>query len=56
MLRRFEARAVEMLFVQPAVFKGFGSSSPSWGAGVLFSWGSTHRASLPQNPGEPYDR
>ena len=44
------------LIVQPAVFKGFGSSSPSWGAGVLFSWGSTHRASLPQNPGEPYDR
>ena len=26
------------LIVNPTVFKGFGDSSPSWGAGVQFSW------------------
>lgn len=26
------------LIIHPSVFKGFGNSSPSWGAGVAFSW------------------
>lgn len=28
------------LIINPSVFKGFGNSSPSWGAGVAFSWKS----------------
>lgn len=26
------------LIVQPSVFRGFGNSSPSWGAGFIISW------------------
>lgn len=31
------------LIVKPSLFKGFGNSSPSWGAGVNFSWSVPER-------------